>query len=115
LALTFGAVEKSEAFCFLGIGDCSSSFSTDDDSVKTGAFSTTENSNITAGDGNVSASNLRNSVVVGGDMSSRGSNSIGSIGINKGDISQSNSQSVTGGTTNLQGNDMRDMSNRGNR
>ena len=105
LALTLGAVQKSEAFWFWG-GDSSS----DDDT----AIATGENSSAAAG-GSTSASNLRNSTVVGGNMSSSGSNSIGSIGINKGDISQSNSQSVTSGTTNLVGNDMKDMSNRGSR
>jgi hypothetical protein len=107
LALTLGAVQKSEAFWFWG-------GSSDDDTANV-IGSDVENSNITAGDGNTSASNLRNSTVVGGNMSSSGSNSIGSIGINKGDISQSNSQSVTSGTTNLVGNDMKDMSNRGSR
>ncbi|MEK7286365.1 MAG: hypothetical protein AAB035_03595 [Nitrospirota bacterium] len=108
LALTFGAVEKSEAWCFFGCPDVEV-----DTNVATSDGST--DSNTVAGNGNTSASNLRNSTVVGGNMSSNSSNSIGAIGSNRGDISQSNTQSITSGTTNLQGNDFRDQSNRGNR
>lgn len=109
MTLMLGTVERSEAFCLFFSCDTSN----DNDSVNIGNSNVTD-SNVTAGDGNTSAANVRDSVVVGGDVSASGSNSIGSIGVNKGDISQSNSQSITNQQV-IRGNDMRDQSLRGNR
>jgi len=109
LALTLSSVERSEAWCFFSCGgDGGDGASVDVDR------SNVSNSNIVAGDGNTSASNMRDSVQIGGDVNARQSNSIGAIGVNKGDISQSNSTGITNQQT-IKNNDMRDLSNRGNR
>jgi len=113
LAMTLSGVERSEAWCLFG--GCS------DTEVKTDIDSNISNvggsntGTVTTGDGNTSAANIQDSVVVGGGIRASGSNSIGSIGINKGDISQSNSGGSITNKQTMHDMDMRDFSNKGNR
>ena len=110
LALTFGTASKGEAFCLFGCGGDSKG---DEDVVQTIAKDN-DDSAVASGKDNMATSDTSNSVVIGGDVSSRQSNNIGAIGINKGDISQSNAANITG-QQNLQNNNMSDFSVRGNR
>lgn len=103
LALFLGSVTRSEAFCFIfcgGDGDSSNSEIEKSNVV---------DSAVAQGKGNTSLKDVANSSVVNGNVSTNQSNSIGAIGFNKGDISQSNAANISG-QTNIQGNDMRDMS-----
>ena len=106
LALTLSSVERSEAWCFFGCGEID---------VNAANVNGSNTGTVTAGDGNSSASNVQDSAVVGGGIQASGSNSIGSIGINKGDISQSNSGGNITNKQTMSGMDMRDFSNKGNR
>ena len=109
LALVFGTASKSEAFCLIFCGG-------DDTEVATVEIddSTVSDSSVIAGDGNTTATNLRNSVVIGDDVNTRQSNFMGAVGFNKGDLSQSNSANITG-QQNIRDNDMRDFSTGRNR
>jgi len=100
MALTLGSVERSEAWCLFGCPDVE---------VETNVSTNTGSGNAVSGTGNTANANIRDSVIVGGDVTSVGSNSIGAIGVNKGDINQSNSSSITN-NQNIIGNDMRNQS-----
>lgn len=92
LALVFGNAAKSEAFCLILCADTGDSSSVDIDK------STVKNTDgaQSIGAGNTSVNDVQNSVVIGGDVDTRQSNFIGGIGLNKGDISQSNNANITG-------------------
>ena len=108
LAMTLSGVERSEAWCLFGCPDV-------EVETKTAVVGGNNTGTVTAGDGNTSAANVQDSAVVGGGIQASGSNSIGSIGINKGDISQSNSGGSITNKQTMSGMDMRDFSNKGNR
>ncbi len=103
LAMMFAAPAKSEAFCLI--------FCSDGDEVavvEVEEFAEVTDSSLTAGDGNTTAIKNSNSVVIGDDVSNRQSNFMGGIGMNRGDLSQSNSANITGQqNTNIHDNDMR--------
>lgn len=107
LALVFGSPVKSEAFCLIFCADSDgdkSSVEIDESTVKN-----TDGAQA-IGAGNTSVNDVQNSVVIGGDVSTRQSNFIGGIGLNKGDISQSNAANITGQQNQQMENlDMRDM------
>ncbi len=103
LAIMFGAPAKSEAFCLLLCDD-----SDEVAIVQVEEFAEVTDSSLTAGDGNTTAIKNSNSVVIGDDVSNRQSNFMGGIGLNGGDLSQSNSANITGQqNTNIHDNDMR--------
>ena len=102
MAFIVGAPAKSEAFClFFGCGGDEVAVTDVDDSTVT-------DSSVSAGDGNTTAIKNNNSVVVGDDAIANQSNTMGGIGINRGDLSQSNSANLTGQqNTDIRDNDMR--------
>ncbi len=108
LAVMFAAPAKSEAFCLI--------FCSDSDEVavvEVEAFAEVTDSSLTAGDGNTTALKNSNTVVIGGDVNTNQRNFIGGIGVNHGDISQSNSANITGQqNTNIHDNDMRSFRGR---
>jgi len=101
LAFIVGTPATSEACLFFCGGG-------DDAEVKVGAFADVDDSIVSAGNGNTQASQNSNSIIVGDNAIARQSNSMGGIGINSGDVSQSNSANLTGQqNTNINNNDMR--------
>jgi hypothetical protein len=106
LALVFGTAVKSEAFCLLLCADTGDSSSVDIDKSNV----TNKDGAQAVGAGNTSVNDVSNSVVIGGDVDTRQSNFIGGIGLNKGDISQSNSANITGQQNqHMEHLDMKDM------
>ncbi|VAX27178.1 hypothetical protein MNBD_NITROSPIRAE01-2053 [hydrothermal vent metagenome] len=106
LALVFGSATKSEAFCLFGCSDVEV-----DTEVNTMAGNDIDDSAVAQGDRNSVSSNVvknvRNSVVITGDVNTRQSNYIGGVGVSRGDITQSNSANITGKQdTNIQNNNM---------
>ncbi len=106
LALVLGTATKSEAFCLFGCAD--TEVSTE---INTMAGNDIDDSAIAQGDGNDISSNvvkdIRSSVVITGDANTRQSNFVGGVGVNRGDLSQSNSANLTGRQdTNIQDNNM---------
>ena len=101
LAFIVGTPAKSEAWCLFGCGgDESAEVDVDHSNVT--------DSSVSAGDGNTTAIKNSNSVVVGDDAIANQSNTMGGIGINRGDLSQSNSANLTGQqNTDIRDNDMR--------
>lgn len=106
ISLIFATTLKSEAFC---LAFCDDSDSTEVAEVEISEESNVFDSSVSAGGGNTTASNLSNTVVIGGDVITTQSNYIGGIGVNKGDIVQSNSANITG-QQGVRDNDMRDFS-----
>ncbi len=102
LAFIVGTPAKSEAFCLFLCDDSDEVASVHVDD------STVTDSSVSAGDGNTTAIKNSNSIIVGDDAIAQQSNSMGGIGINTGDVSQSNSANLTGQqNTNIHDNDMR--------
>jgi len=100
LAFIVGTPATSEACLFFCGGD--------DAEVKVGMGADVDDSIVSAGNGNTQASQNSNSVIVGDNAIALQSNSMGGIGINSGDVSQSNSANLTGQqNTNINNNDMR--------
>lgn len=72
-----------------------------------------EESESSGSRGGVVAENNSNTVIIGGDVNTTQSNTIGGIGTNSGDINQSNSANIVGQQNNsTQGNDMRSFRDR---
>jgi len=102
LAMMLSAPAKSEAACLIFCSD------SDEIAVVDVEDSTVKDSSVSAGDGNTTAIKNSNSVIIGGDVNTNQRNFIGGIGVNRGDISQSNSANITGQqNTNIHDNDMR--------
>lgn len=103
LAFIVGTPAKSEAFClFFGCDDGDVAVVIVDDG------SNVDDSTMTAGNGNTTALQNTSSVIVGGNAVANQSNSIGGMGFNRGDVSQSNSANLTGmQNTDIRNNDMR--------
>ena len=101
MAFIVGAPAKSEAFCLIFCGG--------DESAEVDVHgSNVTDSSVSAGDGNTTAIKNSNSVVVGDDAIANQSNTMGGIGINRGDLSHSNSANLTDQqNTDIRDNDMR--------
>lgn len=100
--VVLGLPLESEASCLVFCDD------SDEVAVVEVEDSKVRDSSVSAGDGNTTAVKNSNSVIIGGDVFTTQSNSIGGIGVNRGDINQTNSANITGQqNTNMSGNDMR--------
>jgi len=113
LVLLLGLLSsRSEASCLFGCSDTDVETQTD---AETNTARDNTDSAVAQGSGNVAVDDAQNSVVIGGSVITRQSNFIGGIGINRGDITQSNSANITGNqNTNIHHNDMRTIRGFGN-